>query len=261
MAFPAGTECYSADAAPVRARGTQFPPEGLDGDGRAAVAEVLWDPEGKQEVEELVASVPGTEFHSDGIREILASDEQPVDDWRAGEAVAQAHLETSAGCAFPWGPRRDLKNPLGSPPGAELVGFDKGYEPPRLAIGEVKTSGQKASPPSVIYGDDGLRAQLVAARDDADIAKNLLRWLGFRAAGRPWLQDYCEATKRFLNDAGDVSIFGVLVRTVEPDDGDLRAMATFLATDTNGPATIRLDALYVSGEWLIEVCAPPGEAP
>lgn len=252
MAFPGGTESYRVDSDPVSARGVQFDEGDLAGSSQDLAA-TLWDRDGKVELDELLSSLATTEFELAGVEAVLKSDEVEVEQWRVGEAAAQAHLEANAGCDFPWSSRRDLKNPLASSAGAELVGFDIARDPVRLAVGEVKTSDQADGPPTVMYGDLGLIRQIEAARDEEEIAKNLLRWLGFRALDADWRQQYCEAAARLLANPKDISLFGVLVRTVPPDPKDLRSAAETLASDTADPTKIALEALYVSAEWLAEV--------
>lgn len=252
MSFPEGTESYRVDSDPVRARGVQFDSDQL-ADSSAQLAATLWDRDGKDELDELLSSLATTEFEQRGVEAILNSDEIEVEQWRVGEAAAQAHLEANVECHFPWTSRRDLKNPLASSAGAELVGFDVSCDPARLAIGEVKTSDQADAPPSVVYGDAGLIGQLSAARDQEEIAKSLLRWLGFRALDADWRQQYCEAAARLLANPKDLSLFGVLVRTVAADSEDLRSAAAALAPDTADPTRLVLEALYVSAEWLADV--------
>jgi len=257
VTFPAGTEAYRTDVNPIQARGITFSADELEKVVEAA-SEVAWDRPGKEELGELLASVASTEFESEGVEAILSSDETSIEDWRAGEAVAQAHLAENIDCFFPWGSRRDLKNPLASPAGAELVGFDRRQNPTRLALGEVKTSRQEQAPPTVVHGEDGLNAQLVAIRDEKTICQNVLRWLGFRAEGAEWVEDYKSAASRFLANPKDVSAFGVLVRTVDPDANDLRLSAEHLAPDTEEPISIGLEAVYVAEDTLKAIAEPPG---
>lgn len=258
MTFPAGTEAYRADAPPITARGVQFSGEELD-DAANAVAQVLWDDEAKAELAELLASVASTEFAVDAIDDVLRSDERTVEEWRAGEAVAQTHLEANVQCFFPWNSRRDLKNPSASPAGAELVGFDRSHSPSRLAVGEVKTSEQEDRPPSVVYGTHGLQQQLISTRDEEHVCQNLLRWLGMRALEASWEDEYRAAAARFLQASDDISLFGVLVRTVDPDPTDLKSTAEALAADTQAPTSVTLEALYVQPDWLADVASDPGE--
>jgi hypothetical protein len=258
LTFPAGQEAYRTGRHPVWGRGVKLAEEEAE-DAGEAVGSVLWDSGGKAELDELLGSLATTSFETSAVEAILASDERSVDDWRAGEAVAQAHLEANLDCTFPWGTRRDLKNPSASPAGAELVGFDKRHDPPRLVVGEVKTSAQNACPPSVVYGEDGLQKQLVSTRDQQQIIENLLRWLGMRAIDASWQDDYRAAAERFLAHPKDFSIFGVLIRTVDPDEADLRSTAESLVDGSDPPISVALEALYVSADWLSAVSRAPGE--
>lgn len=255
MSLPAGRECYAADAAPIKARGHQLVADDIDDAACSAVSEVLWDAQGKAELETLLSEAATTEFETDRIQAILESDVQDVEDWRVGEAFAQRYLEDHEDCMFPWAPRRDLKNPMGSHPGAELVGF-RNPETPRFAFGEVKTSSQQNAPPSVIYGDDGLRAQIKELRDESRVTRNLVKWLGMRAHGASWEADYKSAAAAFLVNGRDFVVFGVLVRDVEPDPADLSGSAEDLASDTIAPTVIELHALYVPPEHIPEFGKP-----
>jgi hypothetical protein len=118
LTFPAGTECYRADVDPVKARGCLVGEAEIDDVAIESVSDVLWDASGTKIVEELLGEVATTEFETAAISEILIADVVEPEDWRVGEAVAQAYLEHHHDCNFPWAPRRDLKNPRGSHPGA-----------------------------------------------------------------------------------------------------------------------------------------------
>src|SRR5262249_11089594 len=143
--------------------------------------------------------------------------------------------------------------------GAELVGFDKTHAPPRLVVGEVKTSSQDACPPSVVYGEDGLQVQLRSTRDRREIAENLLRWLGMRAIDAAWPGGYRAAAESFLAHPKAFSSAGVRVRTVDPDEADLRSTAESLVEGSAAPVSLALEAIYVSAQWLEALARAPGE--
>ena len=82
------------------------------------------------------------------------------EDWRVGEALAQAFLAAHRNCTFPWPASRDLRNPVSSPAGTDLVGFVDFDRGGLFAFGEVKTSTQQQWPPSLIYGRHGLKQQM-----------------------------------------------------------------------------------------------------
>jgi hypothetical protein len=245
MPFPPGIESYNADSAPVKARGLRWEDDDLDTAAEEAVAEVLFDRAGMAEDREYLQSLGGTRFADERIEEVLGSADvqASTEKWRIGEAVAQAELETSCSCSFPWNVRRDLKNPRASHAGAELVGFRR--RPggsTSFAFGEVKTSSHEQRPPSVTTD---LRRQLRGLNGKPEVVNNLVRYLTPRARGAQWEGAFQAAWASFCTDRGDLAIFGVLVRDVEPQRADLAGMASDLAAEIQAPTTLQLRALYV----------------
>ena len=122
MAVSQGAETYVADTASVRARGLSCTDAELEEALRGDVADVVYDTSGNTTTADLLASVATTEFESDQLKRIL---ETPVipEDWRVGEALAQVFLSQHRKSDFPWPASRDLRNPLSSPAGTDLVGF------------------------------------------------------------------------------------------------------------------------------------------
>jgi hypothetical protein len=170
------------------------------------------------------------------------------ENWRVGEGLAEAFLTEHRACEFPWPTERDLKNPNASPAGTDLVGFQNMgtiAEPHRFAFGEVKTSEQKAWPPSVMNGRLGLKKQLEELRDSTVVKDSLVKYLGHHANGTTWSSRYQSATKRYLANPGDVSLFGVLVRDVEPKCEDLANPAGALADGCPAKTSIELRAMYL----------------
>ena len=84
----------------------------------------LRDDSGAGEIERLLTSVATTEFASDRLRAAL-TDDRMVPDWQVGEALAEAYLQDHHDCEFPWPMSRDARNPRGSLPGTDSVGFQK----------------------------------------------------------------------------------------------------------------------------------------
>lgn len=134
-------------------------------------------------------------------------------------------------------------------PGADLVGFqvfNGGY---RFAFGEVKTSSDKSCPPGTMYGRTGLKQQIEDLRDELEIRRQLVRYLGYRAERASWKLQYREATTRYLRDEQNVSVFGVLIRDVTPNQSDLANRHAKLAADPLPSAmTIELLAIYIPEE-------------
>ena len=70
------------------------------------VTTVLFDDEGRANIEEILAGLAETNFAQDGLRCVLA-DPDEVEDWRVGEAIAETYLTDHRYCYFPWSDGRD----------------------------------------------------------------------------------------------------------------------------------------------------------
>lgn len=244
MPIAAGTEVYTADHPPVMARGYSFNDTELD-DMLADVHVVLRDEAGSSEVETLLAGVATTEFANATLQQVLRSDRQP-ENWRVGEAIAESYLVEHRNCEFPWPGGRDLKNPDSSPAGTDLVGFQQLQgTPARFSFAEVKTSTHHAYPPSLMYSRHGLKQQLEDLRDSAAVKDGLIKYLGLHATGRPWGATYRQAASRYIHDRSNVTIFGLLVRDVNPNHLDCSGRANRLSQHCPALTVIELVALYL----------------
>ena len=247
MTLAVGTEIYNADATPVVARGASYTDAELDTALRGSVSRILWDDAGMADLAAILASLVTTEFSDSGVQRILANRGTP-ENWRVGEALAEAFLVEYRACKFPWPAGRDLKNPSASPAGTDLVGFqdtDDSENEYRFAFGEVKTSEQKAWPPSVMAGRHGLTTQLEGLRGSTTTKDSLVKYLGHHASGTDWLPYYQSATTRYLSAPDDVSLFGILVRDVEPRREDLANRGARLANGCPAKTCIELRAMYL----------------
>ena len=208
------------------------------------VAEVLFDDEGKAEIHDILGAVAETAFAQESLRRLLESPSD-VEDWRAGEAIAETYLISHRSCSFPWPDGRDERKHGSSLPGADLVGFTADTEGHRMAFGEVKTSSDSNHPPSTMYGATGLKKQLEDLRDDQTIRDTLVIYLTLRSSGAPWQHDFQSAAARYLADPKDFRLFGFLVRDVEPHQDDLKARVSDLGETCPDPTQIELLALYL----------------
>jgi hypothetical protein len=247
MTMTPGTEVYNVDIPPVVARGASYSDEELDTAVRDSVSHILWDDAGKSNMESILSGITTTTFLGDELRRVLVN--RPVNEnWRVGEGLAEAFLVEHRDCEFPWPTIRDLKNPGASPAGADLVGFHKIGNPEnthRLAFGEVKTSQQEVWPPDVIDRPHGLKNQLKKLRDSTIMKDDLFRYLAYRAQDAEWLPFFKSAAKRYLSNPSDVSLFGILVRDVEPKAKDLSKLALKLAAGCPLQTSIELRAIYL----------------
>lgn len=236
---------YDASTPPVIAHGLSCDNEQLRAMLQGPVKEILQDTVGNDELHELLGSIVSTDFEQEGLSELLADDTIP-DNWRVGEAIAEAFVTDKGSCVFPWPTGRDLKNPNASPAGCDLTGFQPVNDeelPYRFAFGEVKTSEHNQSPPSVMTS---LGGQLKGLRDNRQVKAALCRYLGHHAARANWEPMYQSAAKRYLcSDTADVAVYGVLVRDVAPDALDISSCARALATDCPVQTDIEIYALYL----------------
>jgi len=247
MTMSAGTEVYSADVGSVTARGASYTGAELDAALGGSVSRILWDDAGTAKLEAILTSVVTTDFSDKNVRRVLSNCATP-ENWRVGEALAEVFIVEHRDCEFPWPSGRDLKNPSASPAGTDLVGFQNtkaAGNAHRFAFGEVKTSEQEAWPPRVMDGRHGLKKQLEDLRDSMDVKDSLVKYLGHHANGTGWLPRYRSAAARYISDPGDVSLFGVLVRDVDPKRADLAGRACDLAAGCPAATTIELRAMYL----------------
>ena len=202
---------------------------------RAAILSPRWAPLTRSGWVPLTRSFPElTEFGAENVVATLAiiPEEAQSKGWREGEALAEAWLVTHKNCEFPWPFHRDLRHHRASLPGAELVGFTgTTTSDVRIAFGQVKTSKDDDSPPSVINaGDKSLIKQALQLRDDQNIKTTLVNYLAYRATlSVSWAPKFRAAAARYFHSGFmEIAIFGVLVRDVPPNDADLKNAASHL---------------------------------
>ena len=246
MTMVAGTEIYDTDAPPVTARGVLYTDAELDDALSGSVFHILKDTSGKSDIEAMLAGVATTDFAQNNLKTTLEA-APPLHTWRVGEGLAEAYLTEHKDCTFPWPSTRDLRNPDVSPAGADFVGFQKtdaAENKHRFAFGEAKTSDEERYPPNTMYGRHGMVRQLENLRDSRKTKDALFLYLGHHANNAPWNPLYQSAASRYLNNPTDVSLFGVLVRDVEPKEEDLKSRASALADGCPSATTIHLVAMY-----------------
>jgi hypothetical protein len=207
---------------------------------------VVFDDAGNADLGKLLASIPATEFDQSEIRRVLESSPVP-EDWRVGEAIAEAYLVNHRVCNFPWPDGRDERRSGSSLPGADLLGFQQNIGTDRFAFGEVKTSGEDKYPPANMYGRTGLKMQLEDLRDNVSVRDDLVKYLGHRALNATWKNRFIQAWKRYVNNNTDVQIFGLLIRDVPPHKNDLETRVTKLTQNCPSAMAIELMAIYLPG--------------
>ena len=122
MKVALGEAVYAAGGPPCTGRGFKWSDEELDAALSGPVAAALFDDEGRDSIEEILRGLPETAFEQDGLRRILAGPRH-IEDWRAGEAIAETWLTGHRDCRFPWPDGRDEHKRGSSLPGADLVGL------------------------------------------------------------------------------------------------------------------------------------------
>ncbi len=249
MTVSAGEVAYRLGKAPCSGVGLQWSEDESSAalDGR--VAAVLFDDEGRANIEDILAGLAETDFAQDRLRRVL-KDPGEIEDWRVGEAIADAYLTDHRACSFPWPDGRDERKRGSSLPGADLVGFGNDDDGDCLAFGEVKTSSERRYPPGTMHGRTGLKRQLEDLRDNEAIRDDLVRYLGHRARLARWRARFERAAGRYLRNTSDVRLYGVLVRDVEPHQDDLRRRVGALGNGCPEGTCIELLALYLPPERL-----------
>lgn len=194
---------------------------------------------------EIVAGLEDTGFDQAVIMEKLF----PItskEEWEIGEAYAQVYAESNLNASIPWGISRDIKKPGSSLPGADIIGLYQDASGTCFLFGEVKTSSQNKYPPSVMYGEHGLKKQLEDLCEDKEITKSLVRYLAYRLKKSTIWHEYQEAFKHYMDSNGSrVHILGVLVRDVEPNGEDLSARTKKLEEFVVDGRSIELVGIYV----------------
>lgn len=218
----------------------------INGFLRGPVAARLNDVEGTAEVSEHLRGLSLTGMGQEALKAVLDAEVPETRDWAAGEALAEAVLESRHDVVLPWNVERDKRNPFASLPGADIVGFQREGDSYRLALGEVKCSSEAKWPPQVMGGRSGMIHQLDSLASNLGTICQLLKWLLPRVKRTAHETTFNAACTRYFNSGNsDLALFGVLVRDQEARETDLRARGTALAGRLQSPTCCRLIALYL----------------
>ena len=244
MTMSAGKTEYVLGATPVSGIGVSYLPADLEESLTGSVVNVVFDDTGVADITTLLESVADTDFEREQLKRIIEDDYEP-EPWQVGEGLAECYLNHHRDCCFPWPDNRDIRKAGSSLPGADLVGFKDDGGTSRFTFGEVKTSGQNKYPPTDMYGRTGLKKQLEDLRDNVDIRDDLVKYIGYRAPKASWKANYIAASERYLHNNTDVSLFGILVRDVGPNENDLRERVDKLGKGCPIKMSIELMAIYL----------------
>jgi hypothetical protein len=211
------------------------------------VAARLRDAEGGEALRSHLRGLRLTGMGHNALEEVLAADVPEERDWAAGEALAEAFLEEHHGVVLPWNTGSDKRNPFASLPGADIVGFQRDGSSHRLALGEVKCSSEKQSPPQVMSGrSGGIGCQLDTLARDLGTICQLLKWLLPRVKGTQHVVCFNNACTRYFDSKlRAVTLFGILIRDTDAKETDLKARGRSLGETLQVPTQCRLLALYL----------------
>lgn len=166
--------------------------------------------------------------------------------WEIGEALAECTLRDTGRVHWPWNTVRDRRTPRASLPGADLVGFYSDDLSTWLLVGQVKTSSQQRTPPSVMTGSKGMKSQIRTCASNLEGKQAILKWLHARCKSPELRRLYTAAVQRFLASGGaDILLVGVLIRDTLPNESDLRATGRALSQKLSKPTRVRLLAWYL----------------
>lgn len=179
----------------------------------------------------VVRGLALTEMATDAVGRLLDS-VRSWKGWEVGETLAECVLgdDMDWQVHWPWDTSRDLRSPNASLQGADLVGFVRRDGKTFLLFGEVKTSGETRTPPTVMTGRSGLPSQLKKISLRPDVQCALVSWLEARCQSQVQRDLFEKATRRYLESGGQSFVLaGVLLRDTTPNERDLRRPAEALS--------------------------------
>ena len=224
--------------------------QGFDEYLSTCVRENFYDIEGTESLIKEFSDINLTGFEKELLVDIFSTS-PPVNNWKIGESLAECYLKDFEKVRFYYSSSRDAKNPKANLQGADLVGFiDIDEETTIFLFGEVKTSGDKNSPPQVMYNETGMIEQLRNIKNQPELRKSIIKWLGFKVKDlpddSPFKGDYEKALNVYIKEGTDkYFLFGVLIRDTEPKETDLKSRYEFLKEELSCGIQLKLLALYI----------------
>jgi hypothetical protein len=167
--------------------------------------------------------------------------------WVAAEALAEEYLMKSYGVIFPWNMKRDTRNPKGSLPGADIIGFIQTERGMQLVLGEVKSSSEDVYPPQIMSGRYGhLGHQIDNLANNLETVLPLITWLFIRIKGTSYQRHYEECLTLYFNSGNKaIKLYGFLIRDTAPTELDLRRRGIVLGKSIHDPTFCDLIAIYL----------------
>lgn len=201
---------------------------------RARVKDKLHDTIHREKIQvEIINALESTGFSNEELRSEIQKDFSStieVKNWLIGEFLTECILEDNYDVKFHYNHFRDAKNPNANQTGTDIVGFCQINNETYFVFGEVKTSQDTSSPPSVIYGRTGMQSQLKDLLSNSKTKQCLLQWLANKIVPLPkdnvFRQDYEKALVTYYKSKKKkFKLFGVLVRDTVPNELDIKAKA------------------------------------
>lgn len=155
---------------------------------------------------------------------------------------------------------RDKRNPNANLPGADLVGISLEPGRCRFVFGEVKSSSDPSSPPTVLTGKSSMVRQLERLIDDHKLRFTLIKWLFVRVEDQDGNTGttFDKALSAFVETCGAaVRLIGVLVRDTPARERDVSTRGKTLGEKVQSPGSIELHAMYMPKpmtqwiEWIV----------
>lgn len=201
---------------------------------RARVKDKLHDTVYHESVQAaIINALEPTGFSNEELRAEIQKDFSStieVKNWLIGEFLTECILEDNYDVKFHYNHFRDAKNPNANQTGTDIVGFCQINNETYFVFGEVKTSHDMSSPPSVVYGRTGMQSQLKDLLSNSKTKQCLLQWLANKILPLPkenvFRQDYEKAINTYYKSKKKkFKLFGVLVRDTNPNENDIKAKA------------------------------------
>jgi hypothetical protein len=247
------TETYRVACTNIDARGIEIDTQAF----KPHVQALINDTAGAVILTETFGHLAKTDFEISNLKSILHPHTPIINEWRAGEAVAEHLLVSEHAHEFPWPHSRSSRNLNASEGGVDLVGFDASRTPRRFVLGEVKTSSQASYPPSVMTSRHGMTSQLNGLKAQDDRAKWAMTYLAHNALNKSWHSSFVEAVTRYLSDPADVTIVGILVRSTPPNVADIQKIALENDVNSTRKDSLLLRGVYVGTNGLAVLCGKP----
>lgn len=218
------------------------------------VKDVLLDNPQRQEMLSILQTLQqdtGFQQSPTLLQDIQALHDENVDAqiFRVGEALAEVVLQEHFSCRFYWNELRDARNPKGNKTGADLVGFIEIGNEVLFLFGEVKTSSETKSPPQVMTNPKGIEQQLKDLYHDPKKRLILISYIQNKiplVGNEDFKSDFEKAIRTYYQqNAGKYLLYGVLVRTTEINENDIKPSYEKLKEEILEPIGLKLLAIYV----------------